>query len=165
MGKRFPPRMMPRPTLSNSCNHSYSLAAVLTLRGGNSSCRGSLLRGGAAAADDGRRFETRGRRQQSLVALATSLNSGDLSDAQQAYSQLSPLQRFGNPNGSFARAMSEIALQSGDLPAAQQACHRWNVGALRLNGRTGQADPVRRQGPGPLLFLLMPLFDPISDHS
>ena len=79
--------------------------------------------GGAADAGDGRRFEIRCRRQQSFVALVSSLNSGDLSGAQQAYSSLSQLQRFANPNGPFGQAMSQIgqALQSGDLPAAQQA--------------------------------------------
>jgi hypothetical protein len=92
-------------------------------RAAQAACSGSGEPGGAADAGDGRRFEIRCRRQQSLVALVTSLNSGDLSGAQQAYSSLNELQRFGNPNGPFVRAMSEIgqALQSGDLPAAQQA--------------------------------------------
>ena len=78
---------------------------------------------GAAVGDDGRRFDIRCRRRQSFVALVSSLNSGDLSGAQQAYSGLSQLQRFANPNGPFAQAMSQIgqALQSGDLIAAQQA--------------------------------------------
>jgi hypothetical protein len=72
---------------------------------------------------DGRRFEIRCHRQQSLAALVTSLNSGDLSGAQQAYSSLNELQRFANPNGPFGQAMGQIgqALQLGDLPAAQQA--------------------------------------------
>jgi hypothetical protein len=76
-----------------------------------------------AVAGDGRRFEIRCRRQQSLAALVASLNSGDLSGAQQAYSSLSQLQRFANPNRPFGQAMSQIgqALQNGDLPAAQQA--------------------------------------------
>jgi hypothetical protein len=78
---------------------------------------------GAAAPDDGRRLEIRCRRQQSFVALVSSLNSGDLTAAQQAYSSLNQLPRFANPNGPFAQAMSEIgqALQSGDLTGAQQA--------------------------------------------
>jgi hypothetical protein len=83
---------------------------------------------GAAVTGDNRGFEIRCRRQQSFVALVSSLNSGDLPGAQQAYSSLSQLQgggqgRFANPNGPVAQAMSRIgqALQSGDLAAAQQA--------------------------------------------
>jgi hypothetical protein len=93
------------------------------IRAAQAACRGPGGPEGAADAGDGRRFEIRCRRQQSLAALVTSLNSGDLSGAQQAYSSLGRLERFGNPNGPFVRAMSEIgqALQSGDLPAAQQA--------------------------------------------
>jgi hypothetical protein len=93
------------------------------IRAAQAACSGPGGPGGAAVAGDGRRFEIRCRRQQSLVALVSSLNSGDLSGAQQAYSSLGQFQRFGNPNGPFAHAMSEIgkALQSGDLPAAQQA--------------------------------------------
>jgi hypothetical protein len=93
------------------------------IRAAQAACGGPGGPGGAADGGDGRRFEIRCRRQQSLVALVTSLNSGDLSGAQQAYSSLTQLERFGNPNGPFVRAMSEIgqALQSGDLPAAQQA--------------------------------------------
>ena len=77
----------------------------------------------AGVAGDDRRLETRCRHQQSFVALAYSLNSGDLSGAQQAYSSLMQLQRFANPNGQFAQAMSEVgqALQGGDLTGAQQA--------------------------------------------
>lgn len=77
---------------------------------------------------DGRQADIRCRRQQSLAALVSSLNSRDLSGAQQAYSSLSQLQGSGrppfpNPNGPFAQAMSRIgqALQSGDLIGAQQA--------------------------------------------
>jgi hypothetical protein len=93
------------------------------IRAAQAACSGAGGPGGTAVAGDNRRLEIRCRRQQSLAALVTSLNSGDLSAAQQAYSSLSQLQRFGNPNGPFARAMSDIgqALQSGDLPAAQLA--------------------------------------------
>jgi len=94
------------------------------IRAAQAACSGPGAPGGTAVAGDGRRSEIRCRRQQSLVALVSSLNSGDLFGAQQAYSSLSQLQRFANPNGGpFAHAMSEIgqALQSGDLPAAQQA--------------------------------------------
>jgi hypothetical protein len=79
----------------------------------------------AEAAGDGRRSDLRCRRRQSLVALVSSLKSGDLAGAQQAYASLSQLQTNGtaNPNAVFAQAMSQIgqALQSGDLAAAQQA--------------------------------------------
>src|SRR5215475_5119118 len=95
------------------------------IRAAQAACSGPSGPGGAppAVAGDGRRFEIRCRRQQSLAALVTSLNSGDLSGAQQAYSSLSQLQRFANPNRPFGQAMSQIgqALQNGDLPAAQQA--------------------------------------------
>lgn len=93
------------------------------IRAAQAACSGPGGPAGAAVAGDGRRFEMRCRRQQSLVALGTSLNSGDLSGAQEAYLSLTQLQGFANPNGPFAHAMSEIgqALQSGDLPAAQQA--------------------------------------------
>jgi hypothetical protein len=77
---------------------------------------------GAAVTDDGRRFEIECRRQQSIVALVSSLNSGDLSGALQAYALLS--QSFAdNPNGPFAQAMDEIgqALKRGDLAGAQHA--------------------------------------------
>jgi hypothetical protein len=94
------------------------------IRAGQAACSGP---GGSVVAgtpgDNGRRFEIRCRRQQSFVALVSSLNSGDLSGAQQAYSSLSELQRFANPNGQFAQAMSQLgeALQGGDLTGAQQA--------------------------------------------
>jgi hypothetical protein len=94
------------------------------IRAAQAACSGS---GGSGVAGipggDGRRLEIRCRRQQSFVALVSSLNSGDLSGAQQAYSSLSELQRFANPNGQFAQAMSQIgeALQGGDLTGAQQA--------------------------------------------
>jgi hypothetical protein len=83
--------------------------------------------GGSGAAgpsgNDGRRLEIRCRRRQAFVTLVNSVNSGDLAGAQQAYSSLSQLQGFADPNGRFAQAMSEIgqALQGGDLTGAQQA--------------------------------------------
>ena len=94
------------------------------IRTAQAACGGPGGSGAAGVAgDDGRRLEIRCRRRQSFLALANSLNSGDLSGAQQAYSSLSQLQRFANANGPFAQAMGQIgqALQSGDLAAAQQA--------------------------------------------
>jgi hypothetical protein len=103
------------------------------IRAARAACRGT---GGPGAAGDAgtavpgydRRAEIRCRRQQSLAALVSSLNSGDLSGAQQAYALLSQLQnsgqvQFPNPNGPFTQAMSQIgqALQDGDLAGAQQA--------------------------------------------
>jgi hypothetical protein len=90
--------------------------------------------GAGVPGDDGRR-EIRCRRRQSFVALANSLNSGDLSGAQQAYSSLSQTQRFANPNGPFAQAMGQIgeALQGGDLAAAQRA-----LSSLQRGRRAGQ---------------------------
>jgi hypothetical protein len=97
-------------------------------RAAQSACSGSYGPGdagvsGAAVADDGRRFEVECRRQQSFVALVSSLNSGDLPAAQQAYSSLSQLQNFADPNGPFAQAISQIgqALERGDLTGAQDA--------------------------------------------
>jgi hypothetical protein len=96
----------------------------------------------AAVPGDDRRLELRCRRQQSFAALISSLNSGDLSGAQKAYSSLGQLEsggqvRFANPNGPLAQAMSQIgqALQSGDLAAAQQA-----LSSLR-RGRGGARQP------------------------
>ena len=107
------------------------------IRGAQAACSGPGGPGGAPVAGDGRRFEIRCRREQSFVALVSSLNSGDLSGAQQAYSSLSQLQRFGNPNGPFAQAMNQVgqALQSGDLNAAQEA-----LSSLR-RGRGGARQP------------------------
>ena len=87
------------------------------IRAAQAACSGPGEPAGAAVAGDGRRFEIRCRRQQSLAALVTSLNSGDLSGAQQAYSSLSELQRFANPNKPFGQAMSQIgqAFQNGDF--------------------------------------------------
>jgi hypothetical protein len=104
---------------------------VRAARGG---CGGPDGRGAAGTPDSGNatpgdgRPDIRCRRQQTFAALATSLNSGDLSGAQQAYLSLRQLQsgdqgRFANPNGPFAQAMSQIgeSLQNGDLAGAQQA--------------------------------------------
>jgi hypothetical protein len=98
------------------------------IRAAQSACSGSHGPGGAgvpgaAVPDDGRRFEIECRRQQSFVALVSSLNSGDLSGAQQAYSSLSQLQSFADPNGPFAQAIGQIgqALKRGDLTGAQHA--------------------------------------------
>ena len=101
------------------------------IRSAQSACNGSHGPGGAGVPgtnvpDDRRRFEIECRRQQSIVALVTSLNSGDLSGAQQAYSSL--MQSFG-ADAPFAQAFMEIgeALQRGDLAGAQHAL------ALHLN--------------------------------
>jgi soluble cytochrome b562 len=65
--------------------------------------------------------------RQQFMQLAQSLQSGDLSGAQQAYSALSQLQGNSQPqsnaNDPFSQALSKIgqALQSGDLKSAQQA--------------------------------------------
>src|SRR6202008_4507644 len=98
------------------------------------------------APDERRRFEIRCRRQQAFAVLTSSLNAGDLSGAQQAWSSLGEFQRFGNPNGPFAQAVGQIgqALQNGDLAAAKQA-----VASLR--GRGGdrqQRDGGRGPAPG-----------------
>jgi hypothetical protein len=97
-------------------------------RAAQSACSGSHGPGdagvpAAAVPDDAHRFEVECRRQQSFVALVSSLNSGDLSGAQQAYSSLSQLQSFADPNGPFAQAISQIgqALKRGDLTGAQHA--------------------------------------------
>jgi hypothetical protein len=106
------------------------------LAGARADCRS----GGQAAAapGDGRRPDIRCRRRQSLVALVSSLRSGDLSGAQQAYLSLSQLQT-NDPNGVFAQAMSKIgqALQSGDLASAQQALSSLPRGRRGAN-REGQ---------------------------
>jgi hypothetical protein len=90
------------------------------------------------APDERRRFEIRCRRQQAFAALTSSLNAGDLSGAQQAWSSLGEFQRLGNPNGPFAQAISQIgqALQNGDLPAAQQA-----LASLRTRGGNNRQQP------------------------
>jgi hypothetical protein len=96
--------------------------AAEEIRAAQADCRGGQA---TEAAGDGRRSEIRCRRRQSLVALMSSLKSGDLSGAQQAYSSLSQLETsgFANRNGAFTQAMSQIgqALQGGDLAGAQQA--------------------------------------------
>jgi hypothetical protein len=65
---------------------------------------------------------------QEFSQLVSSLNSGNLADARQAYSALSTLQSSGqgpsaNSNNPFSQALSQIgqALQNGDLTGAQQA--------------------------------------------
>jgi soluble cytochrome b562 len=66
--------------------------------------------------------------RQTFSQLVDALDSGDLSQAQQAYSDLSQLQADGqgpatNPNSPLAGALNNIgqALQNGDLGGAQQA--------------------------------------------
>jgi hypothetical protein len=98
--------------------------SVEEIRTAQAACSGPGTSGAAGVpGDDGRRVEIRCRRQQSFAALVNSLNSGDLSGAQQAYGSLSQLQSAANPNGQFAQAMQQIgqALQGGDLTGAQQA--------------------------------------------
>jgi hypothetical protein len=95
------------------------------IRAAQSACNGSHGPGGAgvpAVTDDDRSFEMECRRQQSIVALVSSLNSGDLPSAQQAYALLSK-SFASNPHGPFAEAMGVIgqALKRGDLAGAQHA--------------------------------------------
>jgi hypothetical protein len=66
--------------------------------------------------------------RQDFGALVDALNSGNLADAQQAYSSLSQLQSNGqgpltNPNSPLSQALSQIGqdLQNNNLQAAQQA--------------------------------------------
>src|SRR6516164_11089704 len=75
------------------------------------------------------------RRRQLLAGLVSSLNSGDLSGAQQAYSLLTQAPtngqaQFPNPNGPFRQAMNQIgqALQNGDLAGAQKASSLLQLG-------------------------------------
>jgi hypothetical protein len=89
------------------------------IRAAQSACSGPQ---GVAGPDDDHHFETECRRQQSLVALVSALNSGDLPGAQEAYTSLSHLQSLADSNGPFAQAISQIgqALKRGDLAGAQQ---------------------------------------------
>jgi hypothetical protein len=105
---------------------------------------GAVAASGDTAQEERRRLEIRCRRQQAFAALTSSLNAGDLSGAQQAWSSLGEVQRFGNPNGPIAQAVGQIgqALQSGDLAAAQQAL-------ASLRGRGGNRQPDGGRGPSP----------------
>jgi hypothetical protein len=78
---------------------------------------------GAAIPDEDHHFERECRRENSVAALLSALNSGDLSGAQQAYASLSQLQSFAHPDGPFATVISQIgqALKRGDLAEAQHA--------------------------------------------
>jgi hypothetical protein len=124
------------PVTNDATGEAIRFVQSLIFTGGGSNRSAEEIRaaqaacsepGGSSAAgspgDDGLRLQIRCRRRQAFVALANSLNSGDLSAAQQAYSSLSQLQRLANPNGQFRQAMNQIgqALQGGDLTAAQQA--------------------------------------------
>jgi len=131
---------------SNRTAEELQAAARAACSGAGEAAAAAAPTTGASA--DVRRIDLRCRRQQSLDALASSLNSGDLNGAQQAYATLSQLQGggregarregaaregagrdgagrgpFADPNGRLAEAMSRIgqALQSGDLTGAQQA--------------------------------------------
>ena len=120
------------PTGNDATADAIRFVQSLIFTGGGSNRSAEEIRsaqadcrpGGQAAEAPGG-GDIRCRRRQSFVALVSSLRSGDLSGAQQAYSSLSQLQTSGsaNPNGVFAQAMSQIgpALQSGDLAAARQA--------------------------------------------
>jgi len=135
------------PTGNNATADAIRFVQSLIFTGGGSNRSAEEIRAAQAACSgpggsvvagvpgDDRRLEIRCRRQQSFVALVNSLNSGDLSGAQQAYSSLNQLQRFANPNGQFAQAMSQIgqALQGGDLTGAQQA-----LSSLQRGRRTRQ---------------------------
>jgi hypothetical protein len=64
--------------------------------------------------------------RQTFLSIITSVRSGDLSGAQQAFATLSQLQSKGqaaDPNSPFAKALSQIgqSLQNGDIAGAQQA--------------------------------------------
>ena len=64
--------------------------------------------------------------RQTFMQMVKSIKSGDLSDAQQAYSDLSQMQSNGQgpaANTPFGHALTQIgqALQSGDIGSAQQA--------------------------------------------
>ena len=63
--------------------------------------------------------------RQQFQQLVKSLNSGDLSGAQQAYASLTQAQGATqiDPNSPFGQALAQIgkSLQSGDLAGAQQA--------------------------------------------
>lgn len=142
------------PTGSNATADAIRFVQSLAFTGGGSNRSADQLRAGrvacsdqggpalygnpaanadAAGSDDRRRFEIRCRRRQLFAALTRSLNSGDLSGAQNAYASLSEFPRFGNnPNGPFAQVMRQIgqALQNGDLSGAQQA-----LSSLRQRGR------------------------------
>jgi hypothetical protein len=124
------------PTRNDATADAIRFVQSLIFTGGGSNRSAEEIRatqaacsepGGSVATgtsgDDGRRLEIRCRRRQAFIALVNSLNSGDLSGAQQAYSSLGQLQRFANPNGRFAQAMNQIgqALQDGDLTGARQA--------------------------------------------
>jgi hypothetical protein len=135
------------PTGNDSTADAIRFVQSLTFTGGGSNrsaeeiraaqaaCSGSNGSVAAGVPGDDRRVEIRCRRQRSFVALVDSLKSGDLSGAQQAYSSLSQLQRFANPNGQFAQVMSQIgqALQGGDVTGAQQA-----LSSLQRGRRTRQ---------------------------
>jgi hypothetical protein len=105
------------------------------IRAAQAACSGPSGSVVTGAPGDDRRLEIRCRRQQSFVALANALNSGDLSGAQQAYSSLIQVERFANPNGQFAQVMSHIgeALQGGDVIEARQA-----LSSLQRGRRTRQ---------------------------
>jgi len=103
---------------------------------GRGACDGSAGPGGAGAAgaatpEVARRLENRCRRERAFAALRSSINAGDLSGAREAWSSLGDFQRFGNPNGPFAQAVSQIgqALQNGDMTAAQQT-----LASMRVRG-------------------------------
>jgi len=88
---------------------------------------GAAADAGTALSGGNRRAEIC-RRRELLAGLVSSLNSGDLSGAQQAYSLLTQppnngQAQFPNPNGPFGQAMNQIgqALQNGDLAGAQKA--------------------------------------------
>jgi hypothetical protein len=135
------------PTGNDATADAIRFVQSLIFTGGGSNRSAEEIRAAQAACSgpsgsvvtgvpgDDRRLEIRCRRQQSFVALVNSLNSGDLSGAQQAYSSLIQLQRFANPNGQFAQVMSHIgpALQGGDVTEAQQA-----LSSLQRGRRTRQ---------------------------
>jgi hypothetical protein len=93
--------------------------------------------------------------RQSFNQLATALDSGSLSDAQQAYSALTQLQDSGqgpsaNANTPVASVLSQIGqdLQNGDLSGAQQApWPRSRLTAAIIAGITAEQPTPRRHQP------------------
>lgn len=86
---------------------------------------------------------------QQFKQLSDALGSGNLSDAQQAYSNLSQLQQDGqgpsaSSNSPFAKALNQIgqALQNGDLSGAQQALQSFQQarGGHHHHGHHGGSD-------------------------
>jgi soluble cytochrome b562 len=101
---------------------------------------------GSASTDFGQQFKQ----------LADALDSGDLSDAQQAYADLSQLQDSGqgpsaNSNSPLAKVLGQIgqSLQSGDLTGAQQSLQSFQQarGGHHHHGHHGGASAAPQTTP------------------